>query len=77
MHLLLFAVRESVHEALGFSPFELVFGHFTRGSLTLLKEAWLATDSSKDIITQVSDVRHRLLKATEFAQKNLKGHKRR
>ena len=27
IHLLLFAVRESVEESLGFSPFELVFGH--------------------------------------------------
>ena len=27
IHLLLFAVRESVQESLGFSPFELVFGH--------------------------------------------------
>ena len=27
IHLLLFAVKESVQESLGFSPFELVFGH--------------------------------------------------
>ena len=27
VHLLLFAVRESIQESLGFSPFELVFGH--------------------------------------------------
>ena len=27
VHLLMFAARESVQEALGFSPFELVFGH--------------------------------------------------
>ena len=26
VHFLLFAVREAVHESLGFSPFELVFG---------------------------------------------------
>ena len=31
IHLLLFAVRESVQESLGFSPFELVFGHTVRG----------------------------------------------
>ena len=30
IHLLLFAVRESVQESLGFSPFELVFGHTVR-----------------------------------------------
>ena len=27
IHLLLFAVRQSVQESLGSSPFELVFGH--------------------------------------------------
>ena len=32
-----FAVRESVQESLGFSPFELVFGHTVRGPLKLLK----------------------------------------
>ena len=33
IHLLLFAVRESVQESLGFSHFELVFGHSVRGPL--------------------------------------------
>ena len=33
VHLLLFAARESVQESLGFSPFELVFGHTVRGLL--------------------------------------------
>ena len=41
MHLLLFAVGESVQEYLGFSPFELVFGHSVRGPLKLLKEKFL------------------------------------
>ena len=35
IHLLLLAVRESVQESLGFSPFE--FGHTVLGPLTLLK----------------------------------------
>ena len=35
IHLQLFAVRESVQESLGFSPFELVFGHTVRGPLKL------------------------------------------
>ena len=38
IHLLLFAIRETVQESLGFSPFELVFGHNVRGPLKLLKE---------------------------------------
>ena len=38
IHLLLFAIRKSVQESLGFSPFELVFGHTLHGSLKLLKK---------------------------------------
>ena len=38
IHLLLFAVRDSVQKSLGFSPFELVFGHTVRGTLIFLKE---------------------------------------
>ena len=34
---LLFATRSSVQESLGFSPFELVFGHNVRGPLSLIK----------------------------------------
>ena len=75
VHLLLFAVRESVHKALGFSPFELVFGHVPRGPLKLLKEAWLDVDCSEDVITRITDVCHRLLKATEFVRKTCNVHK--
>ena len=36
--LVLFAAREAVQESLGFSPFELVFGHTVRRPLKLLKD---------------------------------------
>ena len=39
MPLLLFAVHEALQASLGFSAFELVFGHTPRGLLRLLKEA--------------------------------------
>ena len=42
--LLMFAARESVQESLGFSPFDLVFGHHVLGPLKLLKEQWLNDD---------------------------------
>ncbi|KAJ8026967.1 hypothetical protein HOLleu_31953 [Holothuria leucospilota] len=44
----MFAARESLQESLGFSPFELVFGHTVRGPLKLLKEKWLS-DPGEDI----------------------------
>ena len=36
--LLLFAARESIQESIGFSPFELMFGHVPCGPLKLLKK---------------------------------------
>ena len=36
-----------VQETLGFSPFELVFGHTVRGPLKLLKEKWLNDEAFK------------------------------
>ena len=73
IHLLLFAVRESVQESLGFSPFELVFGHTVRGPLKLLKEKFLSDDdSSLNLLQYVSDFKNRLSKACESARSNLK-----
>ena len=46
IHLLLFAVRESAQESLGFSPFELLFGHTVCGPLKLLKEKFLPQEDT-------------------------------
>ena len=70
---LLFAVRESVQESLGFSPFELVFGHSVRGPLKLLKETFLSNDETPlNLLQYVSDFRNRLSRACEVARSNLK-----
>jgi RNase H-like domain found in reverse transcriptase/Reverse transcriptase (RNA-dependent DNA polymerase)/Integrase zinc binding domain/Integrase core domain len=73
IHLLLFAVRESVQDSLGFSPFELVFGHTVRGPLKLMKEKFLSTDSSPlNLLQYVSNFRQKLSSACELAKSNLK-----
>ena len=73
IHLLLFAVRESVQESLGFSPFELVFGHSVRGPLKLLKEKFLSNDETPlNLLQYVSDFRNRLSRACEVTRSNLK-----
>ena len=73
IHLLLFAVRESVQESLGFSPFELVFCHSVRGPLKLLKEKFLSNDETPlNLLQYVSDFRNRLSRACEVARSNLK-----
>ena len=70
---MLFAVRESVQESLGFSPFELVFGHSVRGPLKLLKENWLSENTEGlNLLDYVSKFRDKLKKACELAQQNLK-----
>ncbi len=51
--LLLFAIRNTVQESLGFSPAELVFGHSLRGPLKLLQEHLLAQGPSSTSLTPV------------------------
>ena len=73
IHLLLFAVGESVQESLGFNPFELVFGHNVRGPLKLLKEKFLSQeDTPLNSLQYVSDFQSKLLTACEAAKSNLK-----
>ncbi|PIK41670.1 hypothetical protein BSL78_21475 [Apostichopus japonicus] len=71
VHLLLFAAREAVQETLGFSPFELVFGHTVRGPLKHLKEKWLSETSTTNLLDYVSNFKHRLNRANEIARQNL------
>ena len=73
IHLLLFAVREFVQESLGFSPFELVFGHSVHGPLKLLKEkSLLNNETLLNLLQYVSDFRNRLSRAGEVARSNFK-----
>ncbi len=80
--LVLFAVRETVQESLGFSPAELVFGHQVRGPLKVLKEHILNPDSSKNanVLDYVSTFRDCLHTAWSLAKESLanaqKGMKR-
>ena len=61
---MLFAVRESVQESLGFSPFELVFGHSLHDPLKLLKEHWSSENTGSLILLDyVSKFRSRLREA--------------
>ena len=71
--LLLFAVRESVQQSLGFNPIELVFGHSVCGPLKLLKENWLSENTeSLNLLDYVSKFRNTFKKACELAQQNFK-----
>ena len=81
VHMLLFAVRETVQESLGFDPFDLVFGHSVRGPLSLLKDAWMSSTPPINLLKYVSTFRERLLNARQCAmsslvssQKRMKSH---
>ena len=72
VHFLLFAVRESVQESTGFSPFQLVFGHAVRGPLKLLKEKILCEeDKPLNLLRYVAEFKAKLTKACELAKSNL------
>lgn len=67
--LLLFAVRETVQESLGFAPADLVFGHSIRGPLCVLHEKWLSDKPSlkENILDFVSSLKERLRHTCELA----------
>ena len=70
--LLLFAVRETVQESLGFSPFELIYGHSVRGPLKIVQERLIGNvDETVTILDYVSEFRDRLNRARDMARKNL------
>ncbi|XP_037776712.1 uncharacterized protein LOC119573573 [Penaeus monodon] len=71
VHMLLFALRESKQQSLGFSPFELVYGHEVRGPLKLLKESWISEEHVMPLLKYVHTFKEKLLHVRDFAMKNL------
>ena len=73
--IILFAIRDSPSESLGYSPFELVYGHKPRGPLKALKECMLAVEGeeSKSPVIHVKKLRERLSQALKLARENLQG----
>jgi hypothetical protein len=67
----MFAVRDSNQSSLGFSPFELVFGHTPKGPLKLVKDQWLKPHNAKDLLDYVAHIKARLVQATRLAKKHL------
>ncbi|XP_063868212.1 uncharacterized protein LOC135104613 [Scylla paramamosain] len=70
--LALFALRDSVQESTGFSPFELVNGHEVNGLLRMVKEKWLGAEEPPTVVKYVSDFKDRVMRAREIARENLK-----
>ena len=72
---LLFAIRETSQESLGFSPFGLLYGRNVRGPMQILRELWSVeeTDEHARLTYQyVIDLRERLEKTCKLAQDNVR-----
>ena len=68
------AARDCVQESLGYSPFQLVFGHSVRGPLKLIQERW--TGARTDPVENFDEFHVRLKTVCELAHKNLEMPKR-
>ncbi|XP_062610561.1 uncharacterized protein LOC134272333, partial [Saccostrea cucullata] len=64
--------RDAKQESLGFSPFELVYGHTVRGPLKLLKEKWLVEEIETNLLDYVAKFKERLSQTWTLARENLK-----
>ncbi|XP_076061528.1 uncharacterized protein LOC143037281 [Oratosquilla oratoria] len=71
--LLLFAIRDSVQESLGYSPFQLVYGHEARGPLKVLKESWISNEPVTPLASYVTKFKDKLQLAINLAHSNLEG----
>ena len=68
---LLFAIRSAPNDSLGFSPFQLIFGHQVRGPLEVLGEVLQGGEKGVNMLNWVSDSREKLFAAWELAKENL------
>ena len=71
---LLFAYREVPQASLGFSPFELLYGHTIRGPMTILYELWSGeriSDEEMNTYQYVLELRQRLEETCQLAHDEL------
>src|SRR3984885_5176657 len=77
---LLFALRDSVHEGHGFTPFELVYGRSPRGPMRILRELWTkdeVTEEVRDECSYVEDLQNRIEETCKIAQIELEKSQKR
>ncbi|XP_068229607.1 uncharacterized protein [Palaemon carinicauda] len=66
--MLLFAVRDSVHSSLGYSPFQLVYVHQVRSPMEVIKNKFISDE--KDSIT-LQEMKKKIKKIWKVAHENL------
>ncbi|XP_078496945.1 uncharacterized protein LOC144753011 [Lissotriton helveticus] len=70
---LLFSYREAPQKGVGFSPFELLYGHPVRGPLSLVKDGWekSPTKPPQDVVSYMLAFRSQMAKLWKQASDNL------
>ena len=68
----LFAIRSAPSESLGFSPYEMVYGHNVRGPLDILKDQWDGQSAKVNVLDHIVKFKERLKNILDWAQENLK-----
>ena len=71
---LMFALRDSVHEGHGFTPFELMFGRSVRGPMRILKELWTnenIQEETKDVYSYMIGLQERIQETCTVAQQEV------
>ncbi|XP_068233687.1 uncharacterized protein [Palaemon carinicauda] len=69
--LLLLALRSAPSESLGFSPFQMVYGHIVRGPLDLLREHWEGSSGKINSLDYILSFKEKLRSLWQWAQNNL------
>ncbi|XP_068242408.1 uncharacterized protein [Palaemon carinicauda] len=67
----LFAIRSTPNETLGFSPFQLIFGHCVRGPLDVVREHWEEETPDMNVLDYLSNLQEKLHRACTFAREYL------
>ena len=71
---MMFALRDSVHEGHGFTPFELLYGRSIRGPMKILKELWTneeMQDETKDVYNYMIELQERIQETCKVAQQEI------
>ena len=69
---LLFTYREVPQASTGFSPFELLYGRTVRGPLDILRESWVADESSNEsVVSHILSMLEKMERMIEVVKENL------
>ena len=69
---LLFSYREVPQESTGFSPFELLYGRYVRGPLSIIREEWEEPKENtvkESVVSYILKTREMLTKMSDIAHK--------